>query len=76
MVLGADAIHSVRNPRPRFTRGIHVYGGDFVNEPPSQWDPDTLTGQPYDLEYIRSLFAKANAEWVAQLRTDTDDGAL
>ena len=73
LVLGADAIHSVSNPEHRLTGAIHVYGGDFVNAPRSQWDPDTLTEQPYDLAYIRKLFAIANAEWVAQVGNDLDD---
>lgn len=73
LVLGADAIHSVRNPERRFTGAIHVYGGDFVNEPRSQWDPDTLMEQPYDLAYIRGLFEIANREWAAQLGQDLDE---
>lgn len=76
LLLGADAIHSVKNPERRFTGAIHVYGGDFINEPRSQWDPDTLLEQPYDLNYIRSLFAQANAEWLAQSGTDVDETAM
>jgi predicted metal-dependent enzyme (double-stranded beta helix superfamily) len=68
LTLGADAIHSVANPEPRFTGAIHVYGGDFVNQPRSQWDPDTLLEQPFDLEQVRRLFAQANADWAAQAR--------
>lgn len=75
LVLGADAIHSVRNPERRFTGAIHVYGGDFINTPRSQWDPDKLIEQPWDLAYIRALFEKANAEWAAQLGEDLDDKA-
>jgi predicted metal-dependent enzyme (double-stranded beta helix superfamily) len=71
--LGADAIHSVYNPRAQFTGAIHVYGGDFINQPRSQWDPDTLTEQPYDLEEVRQLFAAANDEWRAQLGHDLDE---
>lgn len=73
LVLGTDAIHAVRNPERRFTGAIHVYGGDFVNAPRSQWDPDTLMEQPYDLAYVRSLFAQANAEWLAQAGQDVDE---
>ena len=71
--LGKDAIHSVRNPRDRFTGAIHVYGGDFLNQPRSQWDPDSLEEQPYDLEQVRRLFAQANADWTAQLGQDLDE---
>ena len=73
LVLGADAIHGVRNAVPRFTGAIHVYGGDFVNQPRSQWDPDTLVEQDWDLAYFQALFAKANADWAAQLGHDLDD---
>src|SRR5262249_48698779 len=31
--LGTDTIHSVSNPAERLTGAIHVYGGDFVNQP-------------------------------------------
>jgi predicted metal-dependent enzyme (double-stranded beta helix superfamily) len=77
LVLGVDAIHSVANPERRFTGAIHVYGGDFVNQPRSQWDPDTLIEQPYDIEQIRRAFAEANRAWAAQAQSgvDLDDRA-
>jgi predicted metal-dependent enzyme (double-stranded beta helix superfamily) len=71
--LGAEAIHAVTNPQARFTGAIHVYGGDFVNQPRSQWDPDTLAEEPWDIEEVRRLFAAANAEWAAQLGHDLDE---
>jgi predicted metal-dependent enzyme (double-stranded beta helix superfamily) len=71
--LGRDAIHSVHNPRAAYSGAIHVYGGDFVNAPRSQWDPDTLMEQPYDIERIRRLFAEANEAWKAQLGHDLDE---
>ena len=74
--LGADAIHAVDNPVRRLTGAIHVYGGDFVHQPRSQWDPDSLTEQPYDPVQVRRLFAQANAAWAAQLGHDLDDEAL
>ena len=73
--LGADAIHAVGNPERRFTGAIHVYGGDFVNQPRSQWDPDTLVEQPFNLEQVRALFAQANSDWAAQLGRDLDEKA-
>ena len=73
LALGADAIHAVANPERKFTGAIHVYGGDFVNQPRSQWDPDTLIEQPYDLANIRRLFAEANETWKAQLGQDLDE---
>lgn len=73
LALGAEAIHAVANPDRRFTGAVHVYGGDFVNQPRSQWDPDTLVEQPYSLEQVRRLFAAANAEWAAQVGQDIDE---
>jgi len=40
LVLDADAIHAVDNPRREWTAGIHVYGGDMVNGQRSAWGPD------------------------------------
>jgi predicted metal-dependent enzyme (double-stranded beta helix superfamily) len=73
LTFGPEAIHSVTNPRRRFTGAIHVYGGDFVNQPRSQWDPDSLIEQPYDLDQVQRLFAAANAEWAGQLGKDLDE---
>ena len=75
LVLGPEAIHAVTNPCDRFTGAIHVYGGDFVHQPRSQWDPDTLLEAPYDLEQARQRFAAANAEWAAQVGQDLDETA-
>jgi predicted metal-dependent enzyme (double-stranded beta helix superfamily) len=55
-MLGTEAIHGVTNPLDRITGAIHVYGGDFVNQPRSQWGPGERVERPYDLDYIRSLF--------------------
>jgi predicted metal-dependent enzyme (double-stranded beta helix superfamily) len=74
--LGGDAIHSVDNPTGRFTGAIHVYGGDFVNQPRSQWDPDSLVEQPYDMEQVRRVFAEANAASVAEVAGSLDDEAF
>jgi predicted metal-dependent enzyme (double-stranded beta helix superfamily) len=73
--LGSEAIHSVHNPRQRFTGGIHVYGGDFVHAPRSQWDPDSLTELPFDIEAAQLQFAQANEEWRRQLGQDLDESA-
>jgi predicted metal-dependent enzyme (double-stranded beta helix superfamily) len=76
MALGTDAIHSVTNPERRFTGAIHVYGGDFVNQPRSQWDPDSLIEKPYDYEQIRRAFAAANDQWASQAGQDLDESAF
>jgi predicted metal-dependent enzyme (double-stranded beta helix superfamily) len=66
--LGASAIHAVDNPLARFTGAIHVYGGDFIRQPRSQWDPESLEEQPYDVAQVRQVFAEANAAWAASGR--------
>jgi predicted metal-dependent enzyme (double-stranded beta helix superfamily) len=61
--LGHDIIHSVTNPIPRLTGAIHVYGGDFFGAVPirSEWDPENLLEQPYNIEKNMRLFEEANA---------------
>lgn len=54
--LGRDIIHSVTNPIPRFTGAIHVYGGDFFGVPRSEWDPETLCEQPWDVQHAQRAF--------------------
>ena len=63
VVLGDDTIHGVTNPRDKLTGAIHVYGGDFVNEPRSQWGPGPVEERPYDIDDARRQFAEANAAW-------------
>jgi predicted metal-dependent enzyme (double-stranded beta helix superfamily) len=59
LLLGDDAIHAVANPTAAYTGAIHVYGGDFVATPRSQWDPETLSEEPYDLDTVRREFDRA-----------------
>jgi predicted metal-dependent enzyme (double-stranded beta helix superfamily) len=56
LLLGDDAIHGVSNPGTRFTGAIHVYGGDLIGTPRSQWDPETLTEAPYDFAAVNAAF--------------------
>jgi predicted metal-dependent enzyme (double-stranded beta helix superfamily) len=58
--LGRDVIHTVTNPLARLTGAIHVYG-DFYAVARSEWDPETLSERPYDVEKNVRLFAEANA---------------
>ena len=60
LLLGKDAIHGVTNPLDRVTGAIHVYGGDFVNPPRSQWGPGPLEERPYDFDVVCAQFADAN----------------
>jgi predicted metal-dependent enzyme (double-stranded beta helix superfamily) len=65
VMLGDNTIHSVANPLRRLTGAIHVYGGDFVNQPRSQWPPEAHQEEPYDIELTRQEFARANEAWRA-----------
>lgn len=58
--LPADAIHSVTNPLPRFTGGVHIYGGDFFATTRSQWNPESLGEEPSDGASIRRMFEREN----------------
>jgi predicted metal-dependent enzyme (double-stranded beta helix superfamily) len=62
---GRDVIHSVTNPIEKMTCALHVYGGDFFAPGRSEWDPETLTERPFDVERARRLFAAANARFAA-----------
>jgi predicted metal-dependent enzyme (double-stranded beta helix superfamily) len=64
LVLGDDTIHGVTNPLGRLTAAIHVYGGDFVNQPRSQWGPGERVERPYDTQQTMEQFAAANAAWL------------
>ena len=61
--LGRDIIHSVTNPLPRLTGALHVYGGDFFGIERSEWDPETLLEQRYDVAKNMRLFEEANAQF-------------
>jgi predicted metal-dependent enzyme (double-stranded beta helix superfamily) len=60
-VLGDDTIHAVSNPLGQLTGALHVYGGDFINQPRSQWGPGEQVERPYDLATVNEMFAAANA---------------
>ena len=66
--LGATIIHAVTNPLDQITAAIHVYGGDFFNTPRSEWDPQTLQEQPYDVEDTMRAFEASNARLRDQTR--------
>lgn len=65
LILGDDAIHAVSNPARAYTGAIHVYGGDFVGSPRSQWDPGTLEEEPYDMAVVQHEFARADKAYLA-----------
>lgn len=59
--LGRNIIHSVLNPIEKMTTAIHVYGGDFFDpaEARSEWDHETLTEAPWDIDKVKSRFKEA-----------------
>jgi predicted metal-dependent enzyme (double-stranded beta helix superfamily) len=59
-LLGEDTIHAVHNPKATLTAAIHVYGGNFFTLPRSEFDPETLQEQPYDVEATLASFAAVN----------------
>ncbi|MEP7206626.1 MAG: hypothetical protein ABI920_06790 [Casimicrobiaceae bacterium] len=65
--LGRDIIHSVLNPIGKMTCAIHVYGGDFFEpaQPRSEWDHESLTERPWNVERVKSLFGEAEARFNA-----------
>jgi predicted metal-dependent enzyme (double-stranded beta helix superfamily) len=42
------------------TGAIHVYGGDFFAVPRSEWDPERLVEQVFDVEKALALFEESN----------------
>lgn len=66
VLLAQDAIHAVQNPSPVYTGAIHVYGGDFFNEPRSQWASDSSTEEPYNVEEVQRVFKLANEQWLSK----------
>ncbi len=65
--LGHNIIHSVTNPIGKMTTAIHIYGGDFFDPPipRSEWDHETLTERPWDVEHARQVFRDAEARFQA-----------
>ena len=62
LLLGADGIHSVRNPTRQWTAAVHVYGGDFFSHPRLQWDPETGEAKPFAVQNARAVLAAADAQ--------------
>lgn len=65
LLLGESAVHAVSNPAAVPTGAIHVYGGDFVNTPRSQWRPPEFGEERYDAGTVARVFAEANSAWHA-----------
>ena len=67
IILGDDVIHQVSNPVPKLTGAIHVYGGDFLTQPHSQWGDPPYAERPWEMGEAREQFAAANAAWRASM---------
>jgi len=61
--LGRDIIHTVTNPIGRISSALQIYGGDFFAAPRSEWDPETLREQPFDLARTNKSFRDAAARF-------------
>jgi predicted metal-dependent enzyme (double-stranded beta helix superfamily) len=64
-LLGDDAIHAVANPTRGYTGAIHVYGGDLMGTPRSQWRGEPPLEEPYDIDSVRREFDRAQQRFVA-----------
>jgi predicted metal-dependent enzyme (double-stranded beta helix superfamily) len=64
-LLGDDTIHSVENPTRGYTGAVHVYGGDLMSTPRSQWSGEPPLEEPYDIESVRREFDRAQARYEA-----------
>jgi predicted metal-dependent enzyme (double-stranded beta helix superfamily) len=61
--LGRDIIHTVTNPLGRISSALQIYGGDFFAARRSEWDPETLREQPFDMERTGKSFRDASARF-------------
>jgi predicted metal-dependent enzyme (double-stranded beta helix superfamily) len=61
-LLGDDTIHAVVNPTSQHAGAIHVYGGDLIGTPRSEWTPVTFEESPYDVTAMHAAFAAANSQ--------------
>jgi len=59
-LLGDDVIHAVTNPTGELAAALHVYGGDFLALPRSEWRGPPYTEHPYDSARTTALFEAAN----------------
>ena len=48
------------NPLTRLTGALHVYGGEFFATPRSEWNPETLLEERYNVERNMRLFEESN----------------
>lgn len=70
-MLDDSSIHSVTNPISKMTCALHVYGGDFFHPstPRSEWDHESLSERPWDIDNVKALFRDAEARFECSGRT-------
>jgi len=61
--LGREIIHTVTNPVGKISSALQIYGGDFFAAPRSEWDPETLREQPFDMMRTNKSFRDAAARF-------------
>lgn len=54
--MSADDIHTAFNPSQALTGAIHIYEGDFLTTPKSEWDPITHEERPRDMAGTFAMF--------------------
>jgi len=59
-LLGDDVIHAVTNPTTQHAAAIHVYRGNFLAMPRSEWTGMPYTERPYDSDRRAAEFEAAN----------------
>ncbi len=57
LLLGGDAVHAVANPCRYPTLGLHVYGGDIVTTPRSEWDFAGENEHVFDIADVEQVIA-------------------
>ena len=57
MMLGANAIHKISNPRGDALVALHVYGLNIFKGDRSAWDPATGIERPFDVKLDSRVFA-------------------
>jgi predicted metal-dependent enzyme (double-stranded beta helix superfamily) len=57
LVLDSDAIHAIANPCRCPTIGLHVYGGDIITTPRSEWDFAGQDEHPFDMANVERIAA-------------------
>ena len=71
LLLGPDAIHAVANPCRYPTIGLHVYGGDIISTPRSEWDYAGQNEHLFDIAKVEEIVAGLMAK-SRQLGRDLD----